>query len=96
MKKIAIALLMTVSFAASAYAAAPASCASKLVGVWSHQNGFTTVYPNGVAVAVWPYRWTCKGNHYTFTSPSGMSWTQRLSRNGKYLIGPPFNSARVR
>jgi hypothetical protein len=99
MKRIAIALIMTTAFAATAYAAPPASCARKVVGVWSHQAGYTTIYANGTAYphcCWWIQTWNCKGNRYTFRNPSGATWTQRLTPNGRYLVGAPFDSARVR
>jgi hypothetical protein len=73
-----------------AFAAPPASCASKFVGTWAYQGGVTEVRADGTAYPKCPMcvpmqTWTCSGNTYFFQGPG--SHTATLSPDGQQLIG---------
>jgi hypothetical protein len=73
-----------------AYAAPPASCASKFVGTWAYPGGVTEVRADGTAYPKCPMcvpmqTWTCSGNTYFFNNPG--SYTATLSPDGRQLIG---------
>jgi hypothetical protein len=77
------------------WAAPPASCVCKFVGVWKYPGGVTTVAPDGRAYPKCPgcreQTWTCQGNTYLFSNngapPGEFSATLVDSNHMKYSGG---------
>ena len=68
-----LALSCAAFFSNAAWAAPPASCASKFVGTWTYPGGTTIVRADGTAYPKCPncvpmQTWTCRGNTYLFSN----------------------------
>lgn len=94
-------ILCTMALATAAHAAPPSECASRFVGTWNHQGGFSsnmaTLTRDGQALCSGNMfcaqgTWTCSGMTVTYTNSAG-TFTYTLQPDGRTLQGPGQNVA---
>jgi hypothetical protein len=87
-------------FSSIAWAAPPASCATKFIGTWTYPGGTTTVNADGTANPQCPacvrvQTWTCQGNTYLFSNSGPPGQFSATLINSNQMQGSGIIATRV-